>query len=124
MPSGLLHAEQIYVHSKVLIVDDDKMIIGSANINDRSLIVGRDSEACVIVSEPEFGKSARTQIWHEHFGLLGGPDCPSNVEEVTRELMSPASIECWNCWSMHGKNNAKMLYDTLGYIPSSEIRTY
>lgn len=29
--------EQVYVHSKVMIVDDRHAIIGSANINDRSM---------------------------------------------------------------------------------------
>ena len=35
--------EIIYVHSKLMIVDDRHMIIGSANINDRSLLGNRDS---------------------------------------------------------------------------------
>lgn len=34
---GLPVTELIYVHSKLMIVDDRKCIIGSANINDRSL---------------------------------------------------------------------------------------
>ncbi len=35
--------EIIYVHSKLMIVDDKKIIVGSANINDRSLLGDRDS---------------------------------------------------------------------------------
>lgn len=35
--------EQIYIHSKLMIVDDQKVILGSANINDRSLLGDRDS---------------------------------------------------------------------------------
>jgi phospholipase D1/2 len=35
--------EILYIHSKLMIVDDKKMIIGSANINDRSLLGDRDS---------------------------------------------------------------------------------
>lgn len=38
--------EQIYVHDKVLIVDDVIAIIGSANLNDRSMMGDRDSEVC------------------------------------------------------------------------------
>jgi hypothetical protein len=37
-------SEQIYVHDKVLIVDDRVAIIGSANLNDRSMLGDRDSE--------------------------------------------------------------------------------
>ena len=32
-----------------MIVDDKKLIIGSANINDRSLVGDRDSELAIIV---------------------------------------------------------------------------
>lgn len=31
-----------------MIVDDDKVILGSANINDRSMLGNRDSEIAVI----------------------------------------------------------------------------
>lgn len=41
--------ELIYVHSKLMIVDDKKVICGSANINDRSLIGKRDSEIAVLI---------------------------------------------------------------------------
>jgi len=47
--SGHHVAEQIYVHSKLLIVDDRVVICGSANINDRSLSGNRDSEVCVLL---------------------------------------------------------------------------
>lgn len=39
--------EIVYVHSKLMIVDDKFVIIGSANINDRSLLGNRDSELAV-----------------------------------------------------------------------------
>ena len=39
--------EIIYVHSKLMIVDDSIIIIGSANINDRSMLGTRDSEIAV-----------------------------------------------------------------------------
>ena len=32
----------MYVHSKMMIVDDNAAIIGSANINDRSMLGKRD----------------------------------------------------------------------------------
>jgi phospholipase D1/2 len=31
-------SEIVYVHSKLMIVDDDWAILGSANINDRSMV--------------------------------------------------------------------------------------
>jgi phospholipase D1/2 len=40
----------IYVHSKMMIVDDKTTIIGSANINDRSMKGDRDSELAVNIT--------------------------------------------------------------------------
>jgi phospholipase D1/2 len=48
---GPVASEQIYVHSKLLIVDDLLAIIGSANINDRSLLGHRDGELAVLVRD-------------------------------------------------------------------------
>ncbi|XP_075794070.1 phospholipase D1 isoform X2 [Pelodiscus sinensis] len=48
---GNLVTELIYVHSKLLIADDDTVIIGSANINDRSMLGKRDSEMAIIVQD-------------------------------------------------------------------------
>jgi len=50
---GLLNdkpvTELIYIHSKLMIVDDEYAIIGSANINDRSMVGHRDSEIGVLI---------------------------------------------------------------------------
>lgn len=41
--------EENYIHSKLLIVDDRTVLIGSANINDRSQMGDRDSEIAMFV---------------------------------------------------------------------------
>jgi hypothetical protein len=43
--------DQIYVHDKLMIADDRVMIIGSANINDRSMLGFRDSEIAVRIED-------------------------------------------------------------------------
>lgn len=80
-----LATEIIYVHSKLMIVDDQVSIIGSANINDRSMLGGRDSEVAVIVEDVEmingkmnnrlwqvgmFSHTLRCHLHKEHLGLL------------------------------------------------------
>jgi phospholipase D1/2 len=74
------HTEIIYVHSKLMIVDDKRAIIGSANINDRSLCGNRDSELAIVIEEDN-GEildgvprrkgifDLRARLFHEHFGL-------------------------------------------------------
>ncbi|XP_068456617.1 phospholipase D2 [Clinocottus analis] len=51
--SESLVTELIYVHSKTLIADDRCYIIGSANINDRSMLGNRDSEMAVFVEDED-----------------------------------------------------------------------
>ena len=43
----------IYVHSKIMIVDDRYALIGSANINDRSMKGTRDSEIAIVIEDTE-----------------------------------------------------------------------
>lgn len=49
-----LVTELVYVHSKLMIVDDRACIIGSANVNDRSLLGNRDSELALLIEDTEF----------------------------------------------------------------------
>ena len=49
--------ELVYVHGKLMIVDDQNVIIGSANINDRSMLGSRDSELALLVQDTQFVES-------------------------------------------------------------------
>lgn len=44
----------IYVHSKGMIVDDEYVILGSANINQRSMEGGRDTEIAMGAYQPQY----------------------------------------------------------------------
>ncbi|WOL00121.1 hypothetical protein Cni_G08834 [Canna indica] len=84
----------VYVHSKGMIVDDEYIIIGSANINQRSLEGTRDTEIAMGAYQPEhtwerqfsgprgqiFGY--RMSLWAEHLGTI--EDC----------FTIPESLEC------------------------------
>jgi phosphatidylserine/phosphatidylglycerophosphate/cardiolipin synthase-like enzyme len=85
---GRAVTEQLYIHSKLLIVDDQVAIMGSANINDRSMLGARDSEIDVIVEDEEQlhatlngqattvarkVRELRVQLMQEHLGLLHLP---------------------------------------------------
>nr|GLL35199.1 phospholipase D alpha 1-like [Ipomoea trifida] len=83
----------IYVHSKMMIVDDEYIIVGSANINQRSMDGSRDSEIATGSYQPHHlttsRQSARGQVhgfrmalWYEHLGMLD--DC----------FLRPESEEC------------------------------
>lgn len=86
----------IYVHSKMLIADDEYIIVGSANINQRSMDGSRDSEIAIGALQEGHtldkagGKMPRGQVagfrlalWKEH---LGGAVAP--------EFQTPSSLAC------------------------------
>lgn len=109
--AGRARTEQIYVHSKLLIADDLVAIVGSANINDRSLSGGRDSELAVCVMDsavttaPIDGKhpikvrrtahDLRVALWKKHFG----EQAKGGVVQPARELVDladkPADPATW-----------------------------
>ncbi|KAL3020677.1 hypothetical protein AAZX31_05G157000 [Glycine max] len=72
----------IYVHAKGMVVDDEYVIIGSANINQRSLDGSRDTEIAMGAYQPKYTwteKNAhprgqvygyRMSLWAEHLGSL------------------------------------------------------
>lgn len=60
--SGLPTSEMIYIHSKAMIVDDTAFIIGSANINDRSMLGSRDHEIGVVVRMDPSSQSDNIQV--------------------------------------------------------------
>ena len=76
----------IYVHSKMLIVDDEYIIMGSANINDRSMSGNRDTEIAVGLCQPHFIRQSATgmvrcfrmSLWTEHLNFMGS--YPSQIE--------------------------------------------
>ena len=70
---GRFVTEGVYVHSKAMIVDDRTVVIGSANLNDRSLLGNRDSEMCVCCTDETrgFGSSMREATVCEFFGEAG-----------------------------------------------------
>ncbi|WP_241779991.1 phospholipase D-like domain-containing protein, partial [Pseudomonas aeruginosa] len=54
----------IYVHSKLLLVDDVFFTLGSANINARSM--EGDSELNIACSSPDLTKRWRSDLWKMH----------------------------------------------------------
>lgn len=92
MSNDALVTEQLYIHAKTIIVDDRVALIGSANINERSMLGSRDSECAAIVRDTDmilstmagrpyqvgrFAHTLRLRLMREHLGL--------DVDEILEE---------------------------------------
>ncbi|MCJ1229704.1 Phospholipase D1 [Toensbergia leucococca] len=79
-----LVTEQLYIHAKCMVVDDRIAIIGSANINERSMLGNRDSECAAVVRDTDmlwstmngepylvgrFPHTLRMRLMREHLGI-------------------------------------------------------
>ena len=88
------------MHSKMMIVDDKIALIGSANINDRSMMGSRDSELAVVINDSkevdtkmngesfvanQFAYSLRTTCWSQIFGITDW-----------QELSDPLDKKLWD----------------------------
>lgn len=60
----------IYIHAKIAIVDDLWMTIGSANTNNRSMLL--DTECNVQVAQRDIVKAVRKKAWREMLGKGAG----------------------------------------------------
>lgn len=106
------------MHSKLAIVDDDFLLVGSANLNDRSLMGSRDTEIAAAVHQPAHSRARlapttpprgevhafRMSLWAEHLGMLEDaflapetPACARRVRAIAEanwaDFMDPAEGE-------------------------------
>uniref|UniRef100_A0A1D1XJH3 Phospholipase D n=1 Tax=Anthurium amnicola TaxID=1678845 RepID=A0A1D1XJH3_9ARAE len=101
VPSQKYRRFMIYVHAKGMVVDDEYVIVGSANINQRSLDGSRDTEIAMGAYQPYHTWTEekrhphgqvygyRMSLWAEHLGLVNDSfkephmlECVRSVNEI------------------------------------------
>jgi phosphatidylserine/phosphatidylglycerophosphate/cardiolipin synthase-like enzyme len=83
-------ADPIYVHAKLAVVDDARLIVGSANLNDHSLL--NDTEACIVTDDADLARSTRLRLWAEHLERSPG-DVAGDPAELVDRLWRPIAEE-------------------------------
>lgn len=125
--------EQIYVHSKLLIVDDRVAILGSANINDRSQTGNRDSELAVTVRDDEQVSvkldgirqdfvsanvhQLRVRLWKKLFGLTGSAEPAHGLAPL---IEKPAAKETWEAIQRLSYSNALAYQNAFPFIAKAQ----
>ncbi|XP_022672851.1 phospholipase D1-like isoform X5 [Varroa destructor] len=125
--NGIPVTELVYVHSKLMIVDDSQVIMGSANINDRSLLGTRDSEIAALLRDQHFysasfdgqpvkvgayATSLRQWIFREHLGGFTKVDDP-----VSDDFFN-------NTWKRIAKNNTRIFEHVFRPLPTDSVATF
>ncbi|CDO76228.1 hypothetical protein BN946_scf184644.g2 [Trametes cinnabarina] len=101
-------SELLYIHSKVMIVDDRRVIMGSANLNDRSQKGDGDSEIALVVEDEDmiestmdgepylvarFAATLRRKLYREHLGLIQPQLCENQPDSFMRAAPHPNEDE-------------------------------
>jgi phospholipase D1/2 len=110
----------IYVHSKMMIIDDAYIIVGSANINQRSLAGTRDTEMAVGCWQPNFHRlnpygdvhKFRMSLWTEHF------------RHMEQAFIHPGSIECVQKVKQYASHNWQMYTGPQGSTTPGQLLPY
>ncbi|XP_024961268.1 phospholipase D delta-like isoform X2 [Cynara cardunculus var. scolymus] len=84
----------IYVHAKGMIVDDEYVILGSANINQRSMAGSRDTEIAMGAYQPHHtwtnkNRHPRGQVYGYRMSLWA-----EHTAMIDDEFMEPESLAC------------------------------
>ncbi|TDV03800.1 phospholipase D-like domain-containing protein [Paraburkholderia caballeronis] len=106
--------DYVYIHQKLMIVDDVFTTHGSANVNRRSMEV--DSELNICHEHGEVTRALRRQLWAMHTNKRGAQDGVSDAyTQWTRVI------------SMNTKNQGRKLAPVaslVGFLRTSPKRTY
>ena len=127
--NGEPRTELIYIHSKLMIVDDKTVILGSANINDRSMLGTRDSEYAVMINESpklnskmdgkdykaaNFAYTFRVKLFAEHLG----------VDPNNSILFDPLSDEFLKLVQNTAQNNTMIYRRLWGCYPDDQYVSF
>ncbi|HEY8286590.1 MAG TPA: phospholipase D family protein [Chloroflexota bacterium] len=85
-----------YVHAKVGVIDDQWLLIGSANLNDRGLVT--DSEIVAVAHDATLARRVRVDLWSEHLGLPR-----EHVEAAEPHVLVDGA------WVDHAARNARII---------------
>jgi phospholipase D1/2 len=137
MVNGEPRTELIYIHSKLMIVDDKTVILGSANINDRSMLGERDSEYAVMINEhaklntkmdgkdyiaSNFAYTFRVNLFAEHLGIdpkdpiLSDP-LSDKFLDLVRNTAHNNTLIYRNLWGCYPDDTYKSFKDIKAHKP-------
>eukprot|EP01127_Copromyxa_protea_P015007 TRINITY_DN4263_c0_g3_i1.p1 TRINITY_DN4263_c0_g3~~TRINITY_DN4263_c0_g3_i1.p1 ORF type:complete len:998 (+),score=126.65 TRINITY_DN4263_c0_g3_i1:308-2995(+) len=121
-----VQTEPIYVHAKLMIVDDRTVIIGSANINDRSMRGSRDTELCAITEGTDMisiqlnGKPYQASQFAYNLRIKLMSSFLGFSEEVGRSrVMDICSDSAWTTWCTTASRNTSIYLQVFKRMPDN-----
>ena len=130
-PAGPWCTRSVFVHSKVLMVDDIYLVVGSANVNDRSFMGDRDSELGVLLTDDtdtvestmagksfHAGRTVREYRLRTFRGFLGRADGTPD-DDIIDPIESGFDV-----WTSVAKENRRLLTAVFIHTPRDDIKSF
>lgn len=147
-------SEELYIHSKVMIVDDQTVVCGSANLNDRSMLGSHDSEIALIINDNtpvessmagrpwranRFAASLRRQLFRKHLGLIRPQDMqrpddnfhpvgvPNAYDWGSPEdhiVSDPLSDAFQSLWNSRARTNTEVYRKAFRAVPDDNVHSW
>jgi phosphatidylserine/phosphatidylglycerophosphate/cardiolipin synthase-like enzyme len=97
--------KQIYVHSKVMIIDDKWITIGSANMDRDGF---RDSsELDLGILAPTSARQLRVKLWREHLGGHKNKNTGNDIGNTIKDVNLDSFDEGFRAWEKLADDNGK-----------------
>jgi len=84
----------IYVHSKLAIVDDERIITGSTNMDNMSFFYS--SELSLSITSPQLARETRVRLMKEHLGTFYKPEMETDFQLVMDTFKQVATMNDTN----------------------------
>ena len=119
-------SEIVYVHSKLIIVDDVWTLMGSANINDRSMRGDRDSELAILVEEKQKVSGILNGVKVEKSNKVREfrINCFRSLFEIDGDYEDPLDIKFQNAVDIQADKNEKFYFDLFGFYPHNSYSDF
>ncbi|WP_247387877.1 phospholipase D-like domain-containing protein [Ralstonia pseudosolanacearum] len=117
--------DYVYVHAKLMIVDDVFMTLGSANINTRSMQV--DSELNICHEHSGVTQPLRKRLW----GIHTRPGPAEHTNSIYTNAVGDDMAKAFTAWGQiiaqnvdNQRNNLAPCASLIGFMRTSEKRSY
>lgn len=85
----IVNDKHVLVHSKLMIVDDEFVLVGNANIGPRSMTFDPEIQLGIVDEKGEFARELRLEAWKEHLQLTEEECNRSNPDSISNKIKDP-----------------------------------
>ena len=114
----IVNEKPVIVHSKLMIVDDEFVLVGNANISLRSMSLDSEIHLGIVDEKETFVRELRIAIWKEHLQLNEDESNKSRPDSIINRIKDPKEgVALFSSDKDPGARRLRPISDDLGKNP-------